>query len=576
MNATALSRQNPMEEDADWTHIEPLLDEAMHALEETDRTAVLLRYFENKSLREVGQTLGTNEDAARKRVSRAVERLREFFAKRGVTVGASGLVIVISANAVQAAPVGLAIAISATAALAGTTIATTATATAIKAIAMTTLQKSLITGIIIAAVTTPLVLKQREVARLRKEVVALRWEKEALLARQPGESSATAQVTANPAAPKVEVSAPADLTPAEVVAKIAALLSERKPMDKARGATWAKLMAQIPSGQMDQAILAALQLPDHEISTGIAQTLFRNWAEANPRAALAFATVKFQGQEKSNAIRDALQHWAAQDPDGAFSAWREQAADSTKRLGWGGDRQQIVNGLFEGLAQQDFQKAVGFLEGLDGDLFGSALKGMGATAAKTEQGRKFFLKQLDRVTDLSAIGNAMVNFMGTWAQYDLPSAMKWVENQPAGKLRDSALRQVGIDYVERDPKPAADWWLAQATAEWQRSDAMFCIAQRWASQDIKAAGEWLNQQQGTDEELDCGRSAYAERAMWHDPVTAMKWAEAITQPSLRNPTLVQTWQKWRQLDSAAAEQYLTQCGWPADLVAQARGNVTNK
>src|SRR6266581_3621866 len=102
MNATA----------ADWTHIEPLLDEAMHALGDTDRTAVLLRYFENKSLREVGLTLGTSDDAAQKRVSRAVERLREFFAKRGVTVGASGLAVVISANAVQAAPVGLAVTIS--------------------------------------------------------------------------------------------------------------------------------------------------------------------------------------------------------------------------------------------------------------------------------------------------------------------------------------------------------------------------------------------------------------------------------------------------------------------------------
>ena len=76
-------------------------------------------------------------------MSRAVERLREFFAKRGVTVGASGLVVVISANAVQAAPVGLAVTISTAAALAGTTVAATATATATKAIAMTTLQKTL-------------------------------------------------------------------------------------------------------------------------------------------------------------------------------------------------------------------------------------------------------------------------------------------------------------------------------------------------------------------------------------------------------------------------------------------------
>ena len=66
----------------------------MDALDETDRSAVLLRYFENKSLREVGEALGTSEDAAQKRVSRAVERLREFFSKRNVTIGASGLAVV--------------------------------------------------------------------------------------------------------------------------------------------------------------------------------------------------------------------------------------------------------------------------------------------------------------------------------------------------------------------------------------------------------------------------------------------------------------------------------------------------
>ena len=60
--------------DSDWTHIAPLIDEAMQALDDTDRAAVLLRYFENKSLREVGAALGTSDDAAQKRVSRAVEK----------------------------------------------------------------------------------------------------------------------------------------------------------------------------------------------------------------------------------------------------------------------------------------------------------------------------------------------------------------------------------------------------------------------------------------------------------------------------------------------------------------------
>jgi RNA polymerase sigma factor (sigma-70 family) len=57
----------------DWTHIAPLLEEAMQALDETDRAAVLLRYFENKPLREVGQLLGTSDDTAQKRVSRTMQ-----------------------------------------------------------------------------------------------------------------------------------------------------------------------------------------------------------------------------------------------------------------------------------------------------------------------------------------------------------------------------------------------------------------------------------------------------------------------------------------------------------------------
>src|ERR1041385_2870849 len=107
--ASEMNAMNPTA--ADWTQIEPLLDEAMHALDDTDRTAVLLRYFENKSLREVGETLGTTDEAARKRIGRAVDRLREFFTKHGVNVGLSGLVVVLSANAVQAAPIGLSAAI---------------------------------------------------------------------------------------------------------------------------------------------------------------------------------------------------------------------------------------------------------------------------------------------------------------------------------------------------------------------------------------------------------------------------------------------------------------------------------
>lgn len=85
----------------------PLLDEGLLNLREGDRLALVLRYLEERSLREVGVLLGVDEDAARKRVSRALDRLAEFFRVRGFAVpSATGSALL--AGAVQAAPAGLA------------------------------------------------------------------------------------------------------------------------------------------------------------------------------------------------------------------------------------------------------------------------------------------------------------------------------------------------------------------------------------------------------------------------------------------------------------------------------------
>lgn len=161
--------------DVSWDHIAPHLDAALGELSEADRDAVLLRYFEKKSAQEMAECLGISDEAAQKRVSRAVERLREFFAKRGVSVGAGGLVVLISANAVQAAPAGLAVTISA-AALAGTA-ATTSTiiAATTKTIAMTTLQKTLVT-VTVAVLAGAGIYEARQAVNARAEAQTLRQQ----------------------------------------------------------------------------------------------------------------------------------------------------------------------------------------------------------------------------------------------------------------------------------------------------------------------------------------------------------------------------------------------------------------
>src|SRR5947207_14722467 len=91
-----------------WTQTAPLLDSAMGELSAGDRDAVLLRFFQNKSLVDVGRELGIKEDAARMRVNRALEKLRRFLSRRDVNVSAAAVASILAANSVQAALVYLA------------------------------------------------------------------------------------------------------------------------------------------------------------------------------------------------------------------------------------------------------------------------------------------------------------------------------------------------------------------------------------------------------------------------------------------------------------------------------------
>lgn len=98
---------NETESDA-WLQIAPQLDDAMAELNEKDHHAVVLRFFDGKSMKEVGTNLGTSEDAAKQRIGRAVEKLRLLLSRRGVAIPAVLLTSTLSVSSIQAAPAMLA------------------------------------------------------------------------------------------------------------------------------------------------------------------------------------------------------------------------------------------------------------------------------------------------------------------------------------------------------------------------------------------------------------------------------------------------------------------------------------
>ncbi|HVE15199.1 MAG TPA: sigma-70 family RNA polymerase sigma factor, partial [Chthoniobacterales bacterium] len=121
----------PSREESDpWSQIAPLLDPALSRLGGKDRTALVLRFFEGQSFREVGETLGTSEDAAKMRVGRALEKMRRIFARQGVCLSGAIIAAAVSDHSIQTVPSGVTAPLASVAGAKGVTLGGSALAIA--------------------------------------------------------------------------------------------------------------------------------------------------------------------------------------------------------------------------------------------------------------------------------------------------------------------------------------------------------------------------------------------------------------------------------------------------------------
>jgi RNA polymerase sigma factor (sigma-70 family) len=162
---TAFMQSPSNEEDTNvWRHIASLLDVAMAELAEKDHNALVLRFFESRSFKEISVNLNTTEAGAKMRVNRALEKLKTFFAKRGLTFSATLIATSLIANTVQAAPSGLAASstIAATKGVAVNATTSTLIKSTLKIMTWTKLKTTIVVAVIaIVAVGTATVTIQK-------------------------------------------------------------------------------------------------------------------------------------------------------------------------------------------------------------------------------------------------------------------------------------------------------------------------------------------------------------------------------------------------------------------------------
>jgi RNA polymerase sigma factor (sigma-70 family) len=182
-----------------WAHLAPLLDEAIGKLGAKERDAVVLRYFKNNSVRQMAVSLGIKEDAAQQRILRAVEKLRVFFSRRGVTFPAAAITTAMAVHSVKAAPVALAnsVAVLAAAQGAGASASTLAPIKGgMKIMAWSKFNAGMAAAVIVASIAVPLMVEHRAQAKWTEDDVVLAQQKEQL-AKLEADNAQRSQAGAN-------------------------------------------------------------------------------------------------------------------------------------------------------------------------------------------------------------------------------------------------------------------------------------------------------------------------------------------------------------------------------------------
>ncbi len=457
-----------------WNHLRPVLEDAMHELGDKDRGAVLLRFFKNKSLNDVGRELGLSENAARMRVDRALDKLRLCLARKGVTSTSAALALTLSTNAVTAAPSSL-VATLASVSLAGA--ASTGTTLTLYQIMATTKLKLGIAALAIAGVTATLVMQQQSEGRLRRENESLRQQISQLASESEALSNRLAHAKAAVAprlpAPPIQ-SAASSQRPLE---DLNASGFYNRVKDKDPKLTAEQVRAYLNANHRNVgSLLAAFRTTRDPAMLEEAKQRFPN----NPQVAFEAA---MDPQAKAEDRRQWLEAFKNSDPENALPNYLA-ASDLIKA----GHPDEAVKELIAAGGKQSFQDYTQDRAQDDEEAYLSA--GYSVAESKTISSMQLLLPQLLMLRDL---GRSLEDLAGTYKQNGDAASSQAVWQMVA---------TLGQRYSTATPGQPEISELVGIAIERSALQAMDPNAQYTDGQTVQQRLESLNQQKATLAELN--------------------------------------------------------------------------
>ncbi|MEM7384366.1 MAG: sigma-70 family RNA polymerase sigma factor [Verrucomicrobiota bacterium] len=549
-------------EEADWSELEPVIDEVVGSLSPKDREVILLRFYQKKTHAEVGQALEVAEDAARMRVNRALAKMKTLLHGRGITTTTAALALILPAHAVSAAPQALAGAVTTSA-----VAAAGATSTAVSTASLFAAAKGNIITIAAVAIAAPVItFQQVERVRLESEIHGLRpgvaesVEPDALMISGPGNPERTAGGWRAGDLKNI-------LSQRDPMARIRALIEfvdriEAERIDDALSDLWdggnspawdrefgfaqhmmlirlaesssGKALDLLKNGPVDDRIeratsvlaglasrdlsaaLAWLDDPDNTLGDipgvgyWLAGSVAKEWVRQDSEAALEWAK-SLAPDQRGGAMHGVLVSLATSDPG--------RAAEMAHQLQEGPERNELVRQISAYWARRSPDRAIEWAQHL-------------ADGEERE----------------GAIGSAL----GSWAQVTPDRAAEFVGGLPV-ESRQRHLADVSIAWAQRSPDGAAGWLENQEEGP-GKSAAMGHVLWNWTASDPEAASTWLAAQAPAPSR-DVGVIGLVKAVFDRDPARALTWVDTISDEAMRERTLEHHWNRWMERDREAASSW---------------------
>ncbi|MCB1096652.1 MAG: sigma-70 family RNA polymerase sigma factor [Verrucomicrobiae bacterium] len=526
------------------------LDEAIAALESSDRHFLVMRFYQGHTLRELAPLLGKSESAVRKQSERALSRLAGLLHRRGVVLSTAAVAGVLSEAFVETPPAGL---VTSICNQAGTTAAslshaslslnTLQTMTYGKQIALTA-----ITVVLLAAV--PIGIQNRQLARTKAEL------REALSADR---ITPQIELTASARA-KTPASTTIRLDPDSLLAQ--ALVSGTSDAEFLRNV----LMQQVrPHAEEISAFIGekrslselqtmfdevvGLPMSEHQRSTLL--KLVQEIGRHDGRFAVELAANSIEASAlRAHALGAAYAGWAAHDPDAAWAYANalppEQRASHPY---W-----QIMKGAAEGdLSAREFYD---FVEANSDDLVllsgGQLWQALAHVYEhKDSSGMPAWVGDLPE-GNLRNLASAQL--VQRWSLSDPTAAKEWMESHVDLRADPEPALYLAKGWAQVDPQATMDW-LTSLPRELQTKEQFGGALEKWLSFDQVGAARWLADAKPSPL-LDVPFERYVARVRHANPPEAMNWARSITDPDQRLRVMNGVAHVWQKKDPAGLEQFL--------------------